>query len=42
MMRKILKKYDLDSFEVVIMGLASVAFLAKVLEYYINLLRGVL
>ena len=41
-MRKLLKKYDLDSFEVILMALFSVAFLAKVVEYYINLFRGIL
>ena len=41
-MRKLLKKYDLDSFEVAVMELFLVAFLAKVVEYYFNLLRGIL
>ena len=41
-MRKPLKKYDLDSFEVAVMALFSVASLAKVVEYYFNLFRGML
>ena len=41
-MRKLLKKYDLDSFEVAVMALFLVAFMAQIVEYYINLFRGIL
>ena len=41
-MRKLLNKLDIDSFEVILMGLFLVAFLAQIVEYYFNLFRGML
>lgn len=39
-MRNVLKRYDLDNFEVWVCGAGIVAFGAKVIEYYYSLLGG--
>ena len=41
-MRKLLKKYDLDSFEVILVSLMAVCFMVSIIEYYFNLFRGML
>lgn len=39
-MRNVLKRYDLDNFEVWVVGVGIVAFGVKVIEYYYSLLGG--
>ena len=37
MIKKLIKKYDLDSFEVVVVGVAMLAFAVEVGECYLSL-----
>ena len=38
-MEKILKKYDIDEFEVIIFGLIAVSSLSMVVEMYVRMFR---
>ena len=38
-MQKILKKYDIDEFEVIIFGLIAVSYLSIVVEMYVRMFR---